>query len=113
MDTEIWRTLWLTICLGLVFRCAGFARISAFEDAALGFVLLSWGAFAYNLKIVMSAHQDGARAAGKAGALMTGAAVRESVTVAGRGERARVARTFAGGVLGREGRASAGQRTFQ
>jgi hypothetical protein len=34
------------------------------------------------------------------GALMAGAAVRESVTVAGRAERARVARAFVGGVLG-------------
>jgi len=31
---------------------------------------------------------------------MTGAAVRESLTVAGRAERARVARTFVGAVLG-------------
>jgi anti-sigma regulatory factor (Ser/Thr protein kinase) len=31
---------------------------------------------------------------------MAGVAVRESVTVAGRGERARVARAFVGGVLG-------------
>jgi anti-sigma regulatory factor (Ser/Thr protein kinase) len=31
---------------------------------------------------------------------MTGAAVRESVTVAGRAERTRVARTFVGAVLG-------------
>ena len=37
---------------------------------------------------------------GKAGALMTGPEVRESVTVAGRAERARIARTFAVGVLG-------------
>ena len=34
------------------------------------------------------------------GAPMTGAAVRESVTIAGRAERARVARAFVGGVLG-------------
>jgi anti-sigma regulatory factor (Ser/Thr protein kinase) len=34
------------------------------------------------------------------GALMTGAAVRESVRVAGRGERARVVRAFVGAVLG-------------
>ena len=34
------------------------------------------------------------RAAGKAGALMAGAAVRETVTLAGRAERARVARAF-------------------
>ena len=34
------------------------------------------------------------------GAPMTEAAVRESVTVAGRAERARVARTFVGAVLG-------------
>ena len=37
---------------------------------------------------------------GKAGAPMTGLAVRESVTVAGRAERARVARAFVGAVLG-------------
>jgi hypothetical protein len=36
----------------------------------------------------------GARAAGKAGALMSGATVRESVTLAGRAERARAARAF-------------------
>jgi len=42
----------------------------------------------------------GTRAAGKAGALMTGLVVRESVTVAGRAERARVARAFVGAVLG-------------
>jgi anti-sigma regulatory factor (Ser/Thr protein kinase) len=40
------------------------------------------------------------RAAGKAGALMAGRTVRESVTLAGRAERARVARAFVGGVLG-------------
>ncbi len=34
------------------------------------------------------------------GALMTGLTVRESVTVAGRAQRARVARTFVGTVLG-------------
>jgi hypothetical protein len=37
---------------------------------------------------------------GKAGALMVGAEIRESVTVAGRAERARVARAFAVGVFG-------------
>jgi anti-sigma regulatory factor (Ser/Thr protein kinase) len=37
---------------------------------------------------------------GGAGALMTQVAVRESVTLAGRAERARVARAFVGGVLG-------------
>jgi hypothetical protein len=42
----------------------------------------------------------GARAAGKAGVLMAGLAVRESVTVAGRAERARVARAFTVAVLG-------------
>jgi anti-sigma regulatory factor (Ser/Thr protein kinase) len=42
----------------------------------------------------------GTRAAGKAGALMAGAAVRESVTLAGRAERARAARSFASEVLG-------------
>jgi hypothetical protein len=36
---------------------------------------------------------------GNAGVLMTEAAVRESVTVAGRVERARVAREFVGAVL--------------
>jgi hypothetical protein len=36
------------------------------------------------------------------GALMTGAVVRESMTVAGRAERARLARTFVGAVLGPE-----------
>ncbi len=36
---------------------------------------------------------------------MAGAAVRESVTVAGRAERARVARAFVGGVLGLGARA--------
>jgi len=41
-----------------------------------------------------------ARRAGKAGALMAGAAVRESVTLAGRADRARVARAFVGGLLG-------------
>jgi anti-sigma regulatory factor (Ser/Thr protein kinase) len=40
------------------------------------------------------------RAAGKAGALMAGRAVRETVTLAGRAERARVARSFVEGVLG-------------
>jgi anti-sigma regulatory factor (Ser/Thr protein kinase) len=40
------------------------------------------------------------RAAGKAGALMAGLAVRESVTLAGRAERARAARTFVSEVLG-------------
>jgi hypothetical protein len=34
------------------------------------------------------------------GALMAGLAVRETVTLAGRAERARVARAFVGGVLG-------------
>ena len=51
----------------------------------------------------VSARQPGGfpgRAAGKAGALVTGLAVRESVTLAGRPERARVARTFVGAVLG-------------
>ena len=38
--------------------------------------------------------------AGKAGALVARAVVRESVTVAGRAERARVARAFVCGVLG-------------
>jgi anti-sigma regulatory factor (Ser/Thr protein kinase) len=38
--------------------------------------------------------------AGKAGALVARAVVRESVTVAGRAERARVARAFTAGVLG-------------
>ena len=37
---------------------------------------------------------------GRAGALMAGPEVRESVTLAGRAERARVARAFVGGVLG-------------
>jgi serine/threonine-protein kinase RsbW len=37
---------------------------------------------------------------GKAGALMAGPEIRESVTVAGRAERARVARAFVGRVLG-------------
>ena len=37
---------------------------------------------------------------GRAGALMAGSTVRESVTLAGRAERARVARTFVSGVLG-------------
>ena len=40
------------------------------------------------------------RAAGKAGALMAGRAVRETVTLAGRAERARLARAFVEGVLG-------------
>ena len=40
------------------------------------------------------------RAAGKAGALMAGRVVRETVTLAGRAERARVARSFVEGVLG-------------
>jgi anti-sigma regulatory factor (Ser/Thr protein kinase) len=40
------------------------------------------------------------QAAGKAGALMTGLPVRESVTLAGRAERARLARAFVGFVLG-------------
>ena len=35
----------------------------------------------------------------KAGALMAGLAVRETVTLAGRAERARVARAFVAGVL--------------
>jgi anti-sigma regulatory factor (Ser/Thr protein kinase) len=38
--------------------------------------------------------------AGKAGALMAGTVVRESVTLAGRAERGRVARAFVVGVLG-------------
>ena len=42
----------------------------------------------------------GARAAGKAGALMAGRVVREAVTLAGRAERARLARAFVEGVLG-------------
>jgi anti-sigma regulatory factor (Ser/Thr protein kinase) len=42
----------------------------------------------------------GAAGQGEAGAQMAEAAVRESVTVAGRAERARVAREFVGGVLG-------------
>jgi anti-sigma regulatory factor (Ser/Thr protein kinase) len=42
----------------------------------------------------------GMRAAGKAGALMAGRAVLETVTLAGRAERARVARSFVEGVLG-------------
>jgi len=42
----------------------------------------------------------GVRAAGEAGALVAGRAVRESVTLAGRAERARVARGFVDGVLG-------------
>jgi anti-sigma regulatory factor (Ser/Thr protein kinase) len=42
----------------------------------------------------------GTRAAGKAGALMAGRAVREAVTLAGRAERARLARAFVEGVLG-------------
>jgi anti-sigma regulatory factor (Ser/Thr protein kinase) len=37
---------------------------------------------------------------GRAGAVMAGLAVRETVTLAGRAERARVARAFVGGVLG-------------
>jgi anti-sigma regulatory factor (Ser/Thr protein kinase) len=41
--------------------------------------------------------RDGA--AGKAGALVVGTAVRESVTLAGKAERARVARAFVGAVL--------------
>jgi anti-sigma regulatory factor (Ser/Thr protein kinase) len=40
------------------------------------------------------------RADGKAGALMAGRAVRETVTLAGRAERARLARAFVEGVLG-------------
>jgi hypothetical protein len=40
------------------------------------------------------------RATGRAGALMAEAAVRESVTLAGRAERARLARRFVGAVLG-------------
>jgi hypothetical protein len=40
------------------------------------------------------------RAAGKAGALMAGRAVRETVTLVGRAERARLARAFVEGVLG-------------
>jgi len=42
----------------------------------------------------------GTMAAGKAGALMAGAAVRETVTLAGRAERARAARSFVSEVLG-------------
>ncbi len=42
----------------------------------------------------------GAGRPGKAGALVAGPQIRESVTVAGRAERARVARAFAVGVLG-------------
>ena len=42
----------------------------------------------------------GMRAAGKAGALMAGRAVRETVTLGGRAERARLARAFVEGVLG-------------
>jgi anti-sigma regulatory factor (Ser/Thr protein kinase) len=42
----------------------------------------------------------GMRAAGKAGALMAGRAVRETVTLAGRAERARLARAFVEEVLG-------------
>jgi anti-sigma regulatory factor (Ser/Thr protein kinase) len=42
----------------------------------------------------------GTRAAGKAGALMSGATVRETVTLAGRAERARAARAFVSEVLG-------------
>ena len=42
----------------------------------------------------------GAGGRGRAGAVMAGLAVRESVTVAGRPERARVARAFAVAVLG-------------
>jgi anti-sigma regulatory factor (Ser/Thr protein kinase) len=42
----------------------------------------------------------GTRAAGKAGALMSGATVRETVTLAGRAERARAARSFVSEVLG-------------
>lgn len=41
----------------------------------------------------------GNEAAGKAGALMAGRAVRETVTLAGRAERARLARAFVEGVL--------------
>jgi anti-sigma regulatory factor (Ser/Thr protein kinase) len=37
---------------------------------------------------------------GRAGAVMTGLAIRESVTLAGRAERARLARAFIGSVLG-------------
>jgi anti-sigma regulatory factor (Ser/Thr protein kinase) len=42
----------------------------------------------------------GTGAAGKAGALMAGRAVRETVTLAGRAERARLARAFVEAVLG-------------
>jgi anti-sigma regulatory factor (Ser/Thr protein kinase) len=42
----------------------------------------------------------GDEAAGKAGALMAGRTVRETVTLAGRAERARLARAFVEGVLG-------------
>jgi serine/threonine-protein kinase RsbW len=44
--------------------------------------------------------RPGTQAAGKAGALMSGPVVLESVTVAGRAERARVARAFTVAVLG-------------
>ena len=40
------------------------------------------------------------RAAGKAGALMAGRVVRETVTLAGRADRARLARAFVEGLLG-------------
>ena len=43
---------------------------------------------------------SGTRAAGKAGALMAGRAVRETVTLAGRADRARLARAFVEGLLG-------------
>lgn len=42
----------------------------------------------------------GVRAAGKAGAVMAGLAVRESVTLTGRAERARAARVLVGEILG-------------
>ena len=64
--------------------------------------------FGLTLAAEMSVHFPSARsrpcgfsrADRKAGALMTGATVRESVSVAGRRERARVARAFVGAVLG-------------
>jgi anti-sigma regulatory factor (Ser/Thr protein kinase) len=43
---------------------------------------------------------SGTRAAGKAGVFMAGLAVRETVTLAGRAERARLARAFVEGLLG-------------
>jgi hypothetical protein len=46
------------------------------------------------------AGRPGKGGGGRAGAVMAGLAVRESVTVAGRPERAQVARAFVGSVLG-------------